>query len=95
MVDQKEKTYTITTPSGYEMTVIHMTREDVEREMAEFEAKYGMSSVEFLAKGRRGELECSDDFFEWEGHCEHLAIVYGVKELEVPRTYSGTELKIE
>lgn len=95
MVDQMEKGYTITTPGGYEMTVIHMTREDIERELAEFEAKYGMSSVEFLAKGRRGELDCSDDFFEWEGHCEHLAIVYGVKELEVVRSHPPIELKIE
>ena len=95
MVDQKQKSYTITTPMGHEMTVIHMSREDVERELARFEAKYGMSSVEFLAKGRRGELECSDDFFEWEGHCEHLAIGYGVKELEVVHSHPPTELKFE
>ena len=94
MVDQMEKTYTITTPSGHEMTVIHMTREDIEREMAEFEAKYGMSSVEFLAKGRRGELECSDDFFEWEGHCDYMYEVCGVEELKV--TYHNVqELIIE
>lgn len=95
MVEQKQKSYTITTPRGHEMTVIHMSREDIELEIAEFEARYGMSSVEFLAKGRRGELGCLDDFFEWEGHCEHLAIKYGVKELEVIRAHPATELKIE
>ena len=94
MVEQKEKSYTITTPGGYEMTVIHMTRADIEREMAEFEAKYGMSSVEFLAKGRRGELECSDDFFEWEGHCAYMYEECGVEELKV--TYrNAQELVIE
>ena len=94
MVDQKQKSYTITTPRGYEMTVIHMTREDIERELAEFEAKYGMSSAEFLAKGRRGELECSDDFFEWEGHCAYMYEVCGVKELEV-KYHNVQELIIE
>ena len=95
MVEQKQKSYTITTPMGYEMTVIHMSKEDIERELARFEAKYDMTSREFVAKGRRGELECSDDFFDWEGCCEHLAIKYGVKELEIIRTHPATEFKIE
>ena len=94
MVDQKQKSYTITTPKGHEMTVIHMSREDVERELARFEAKYGMSSKEFLAKGRRGELECSDDFFEWEGHCSYMYEECGIEELKV--TYRNVqELLIE
>ncbi len=94
MVDQKQEAYTITTPMGHEVTVTRLSKEDVEREMAKFEAKYGMSSAEFLAKGRRGELECSDDFFEWEGHCAYMYEVCGIKELEV-KYHNVQELIIE
>ena len=44
MVDQKRKTYTKMTPMGHKVTVTEMSREDIEQELAEFEAKYGMSS---------------------------------------------------
>ena len=94
MVEQKQKSYTTKTPMGHEVTVIHLSREDVERELAKLEAKYGMTSAEFLAKGRRGELECSDDFFEWEGHCAYMYEVCGVKELEV-KYHNVQELIIE
>ena len=94
MVDQKQKGYAITTPMGHEVTVTRLSKEDVESEMAKFEAKYGMSSAEFLAKGRRGELECSDEFSEWEGHCAYMYEVCGVKELEV-KYHNVQELILE
>ena len=68
MVDQRRKTYTKTTPMGHEVTVTEMTREDVEQELAEFEAKYGMSSEEFAARWNRGEMDCAVmDYFDWAG----------------------------
>ena len=94
MVEQKQKSYTTTTHMGHEISVIPISKDDVEREIAEFEAKYGMTSAEFLAKGRRGELDCLDDFFTWEGHCAYMFEVCGIKELEV--TYHNVqELIIE
>ena len=94
MVEQKEKAEETTIFLGQEATVTRLTREEVERKLAAFEAKYSMSSAEFLAKGRRGELDCSDDFFEWEGHCAYLYEVCGIEELKV--TYHNVqELVIE
>ena len=43
MIEQKNS-YTIKTAMGYEIEVIQETREDVARKLAEFEAKYGMTS---------------------------------------------------
>jgi len=95
MVEQKEKSYTITTPRGYEMTVIHMSREDVERELACFEAKYGMSSREFAAKWNAGELDCAVmDYFDWAWYCSYMARKAGIKEMEIIHT-NVQELKIE
>lgn len=75
MVEQKEKSYTITTPQGHEVTVTQMSKEDVERELAEFETKYGLSSREFAAKWNAGELDCAvRDYFKWVGYCR---ISYG------------------
>ncbi|MYC08125.1 MAG: hypothetical protein F4X57_13290 [Chloroflexi bacterium] len=84
MVEQKEKSYTATTPSGYEITVVHMSREDVERELARFEAKYAMSSAEFAAKWNAGELDCAvRDYFKWEAYCDFMAERHGAKELAI------------
>ena len=83
MVEQKEKAEETTKFLGQEVTVTRLTKAEVKRKLAAFEAKYGMTSQEFLAKGRRGELDCSDDFLEWEGYCAYMYEVCGVEELEV------------
>ena len=94
MVEQKQKSYTIITPMGYEMTVIHMSREDIERELARFEAKYGMASREFAAKWNAGELDCAImDYFVWAGNCSYMHIKHGIEELEIIHT-NVQELKI-
>ena len=85
MVEQKSKTYTKTTPMGNELTVTEMSREDIEQELAEFEAKYGMTSVEFAGKWNRGEMDCAVmDYFDWAMNCKYMARVQGIKELEIP-----------
>ena len=83
MVDRKEKTYTITTPKGHEATVRQLSKGDVERKLAEFEAKYGMSSREFAAKWNAGEVDCNvRDYFKWVGYC-HISYKRGCAELRI------------
>ncbi len=95
MVDQKRKTYTKTTPMGHEVTVTEMSREDIEQEIAEFEAKYGMSSQEFAGKWKRGELDCAVmDYFDWAGDCKYMSRVHGIEELEIPDRGVSGEWKI-
>ena len=94
MVEQKQKTYTKTTPGGNEITVTELTREDIEQELAEFEAKYGMSSVEFAGKWNRGEMDCTHDFLNWAMNCKYMARAHGVKELSIPSRGVGEEWKI-
>ena len=74
--------YTLTTESGYEVTVELLTENDLRRSLREFEAKYGMTSEEFVKRWSGGELDCAVmDYFEWEACCDSLARVYGEKEL--------------
>ena len=95
MIEQKEKGYTMITPGGVEMPVIPMSKEDIERELAAFEAKYGMSSVEFAAKWNAGELDCAVmDYFEWEGYCDFMAEEHGIEELAINH-HNVQELIIE
>ena len=84
MVEQKQsKQYTIRTPMGHEVQVKRLSKEDVERELAELEAKYGMTSQEFARKWNRGELDCGvQDYFGWVGYC-HFAYKHGRADLEV------------
>ena len=83
MVDQVEKTYTITTPMGIEVPVRRLSQEDVENKLAEFETKYGMSSAEFAAKWNAGELDCAvRDYFKWVGYC-HISYKRGYTELRI------------
>ena len=89
MVEQMQKGYTITTPTGIEVPVTYMSKEDIEREMAEFEAKYGMSSAEFASKWSTGELYCAQDFFDWAADCEYMFVRHGLKELEIVRRGAG------
>lgn len=44
------RNYTFTLKGGATATVKHLSKADIERELAEFEAKYGMTSQEFLVK---------------------------------------------
>ena len=70
MVDQKEKSYSLTTPMGYKVPVKKLSGEDIEKRLAELETKYGMSSKEFAAKWNAGELDCAvRDYFKWVGYC--------------------------
>ena len=95
MVDQKRKTYTKTTPMGHEVTVTEMSREDVEQELAEFEAKYGMTSEEFAAGWNRGEMDCAVmDYFDWAGDCDYMAEEQGVEKLRIVHR-NVQELRIE
>ena len=95
MVDQKRKTYTKTTPMGHKVTVTEMSREDIEQELAEFEAKYGMSSEEFAGKWNRGEMDCAVmDYFDWAGDCDLMAEEHGVEKLRIAHR-NVQELRIE
>ena len=95
MVDQKRKTYTKATPMGHEVKVIELTREDIEQELAEFEAKYGMSSREFADKWNRGEMDCAVmDYFDWAGDCDYMAEEHGIERLRIVHR-NVQELRIE
>ena len=68
---------------GQEVTVHRPTQADIERQLAAFETKYGMTSAEFLAKGRRGELNCSDDFFDWSWYCKLMSQITGSADFKI------------
>ena len=94
MLNAKDKTYTIRTPKGHRVQVIRISSEDIERELAEFEAKYGMSSEEFAAKWNRGELDCAVmDYFDWAGNCSYMH-GKGIEALKIEHP-NVQELKIE
>lgn len=94
MLNAKDKTYTIRTPKGHRVQVIRISSEDIERELAEFEAKYAMSSEEFAAKWNRGELDCAImDYFNWAGNCSYM-YRKGVEALKIIHA-NVQELKIE
>ena len=94
MLNAKDKNYTIRTPKGHRVQVIRISSEDIERELAEFEAKYGMSSEEFAAKWNRGELDCAVmDYFDWAGNCSYMH-GKGVEALKIEHP-NVQELKIE
>ena len=70
MVEQKRKQDTLRLVNGQEIIVNHLTKEDVNRKLANLEAKHGMTSQEFVAKWNRGELDCAEmDYFRWAGYC--------------------------
>ena len=93
--ETKPRSYTITTPAGHEVTVERLTEGDLRRSLREFEAKYGMTSKEFVKRWSGGELDCAVmDYFDWEFYCVGLARVYGEEDLEVPNQGEG-EMKLE
>ena len=70
--------------TAYPITVKRLTEDDLRRSLREFEAKYGMTSKEFVKRWSAGELDCAVmDYFKWESCCYSLARVYGEEELEV------------
>ena len=74
MVEQKEKAKETTKFLGQEVAVTRLTREEVKRKLAAFEAKYGMTSQEFSVKWNRGELDCAiDDHWDWDFYYEAFA----------------------
>ena len=91
---EKPRRYTIMTEAGYEITVIRLTEDDLRRNLREFEAKYGMTSKEFVKRWSAGELDCAVmDYFKWESYCDSLARVYGEDDLKVSNQGEG-ELKL-
>ena len=85
MVEQKQQYHIFRLANGQEVKARRLFREDIEKELAEFEAKYGMSSKEFAPKWNNLELECTADYFDWAMDCDYMAKVHGIEEL---RTFS-------
>ena len=62
-----KKRYTFKMKNGYTATVTRLSPEDVDSKLAEFEAKYGMSSKEFIIKYHScGFEEENLEFMDWE-----------------------------
>ena len=61
--------------SGIEIPVAHMTEDDMRREMAALETKYGMTSKEFAIKYRAGGFSGHNpDFFDWESYYDAVGL---------------------
>ena len=64
--------------------------EDVKLKLAEFEAKYGMTSEEFSRRWNQGELDCGvRDFIAWVGYC-HAASKNDVDGLKIAEAQHWT-----
>ena len=87
MIEQKPKNTTIKLINGQVIKVNHLPKEDVNRKLANYEAKYGMTSQEFAPKWNNLELECTADYFDWAMDCDYMARAHGIEEL---RTFSKT-----
>ena len=74
MVEQKRKPkyHIFRLSDGREVKANILTKEDMAQRIAKLEAKYGMTSHEFMGKWTGGELECVDDYFRWESY--HLKV---------------------
>lgn len=83
MIEQRQKQAIIRLSNGQEIKVRHLTKGDVNLNLAEFEAKYEMNSQEFVEKWNHGELDCAVmDYFLWAGYCR-MAYKHGCAELQV------------
>jgi len=49
------------------MATRRLSPADIKRELAVYEAKYGMTSAEFRERYRRGELDGPADYIRWMG----------------------------
>ena len=94
MVDQKQQHRTFKLANGQEVEAKTLTKEDIEQELAEFEAKYGMTSEEFAGKWKRFELECTHDYITWAMNCKYMARAHGIEELSIPSSGVAEEWKI-
>ena len=75
--------YKIKTAKGYEIEVIHESKEDVARKLAEFEAKYGMTSREFIRKYNSCRFEEENlEFMDWVWYYD-AAADFGMVSLEL------------
>ena len=81
MIEQERKYHIIQLPDGREVKANILTKEDMAQRMAEFEAKYGMTSQEFAGKWSVIELECTADRFRWAMDCDYMAEAHGIEEL--------------
>ena len=84
MIEQKA-TQIIKTDMGYEIKVTRMSKDDVVRKLAEFEARNGVTSKEFMYKWNHGDLQgdCREHV-DWAGYCQ-LASEFGFDELKIAR----------
>ena len=74
------RSYTRASKPGIEIPVAHMTEEDMRREMAALETKYGMTSKEFAIKYRAGGFsEHNPDFFDWESYYDAVGMIERTK----------------
>jgi len=49
----------------YQRTQLQTHLQELEKDLREFEARYGMTSAEFLARFQKGELGDAEAFVEW------------------------------
>ena len=85
MIEQKDD-QTIKMANGYEIKVTRMSKDDVVWKLAEFEARNGMSSSEFIRKWNHGGLQgdCREHV-DWAGYCQ-LASEFGLDGLKISRS---------
>ena len=70
---------------GHEIEVIHESKEDVARKLAEFEVKYGMTSKEFITKYNSCQFrEENLEFMDWVWYYD-VAADFGMVSLELGR----------
>jgi len=50
-----------------DVEIQRLTDDDMEKELKEFEVRFGMSSAEFYEKYNRGEMGDSAEVMEWAG----------------------------
>ena len=84
MLEQKDN-QTIKTSMGCEIEVTRMSKDDVVRKLAEFEARNGMTSSEFMRKWNHGGLrgDCRE-YVDWAGYCQ-LASEFDFNDLKIDR----------
>ncbi len=67
----------------YKLKIKELNPEDIERKLADFESRYGMTSREFYKKYNRCEFEEENlEFLDWAGYYDMAAEV-GLVSLEL------------
>jgi hypothetical protein len=62
-------------PKRFKLNIQKLTAEDIRRKLDEYEAQYGMSSREFIAKYNSCQLPENLDFLDWAGYYDMAADV--------------------